>query len=112
MALTYTWKVTGLKKNTDGTVVQTYWQKIGTDENDNQGTFSGATPFSGDPEAEGYVAFEDLTEADVLGWIQGVVVGEYETHVNAQIQKQIDQKINVVEEAAMPWAPAEEALTP
>lgn len=106
MAITYTWKVTGLKKNTDGTVVQTYWQKIGTDENGNEGTFSGATPFSGDPSAEGYVPFENLTEADVLGWVQGVVVGGYEEHVNAQIQKQIDQKISVVEEAAMPWAPA------
>lgn len=111
MALTYTWKVTGLKKNTDGTVVQTYWQKIGTDEDGNEGTFSGATPFSGDPAAEGYIAFGDLTEADVLEWIQGVVVGGYEEHVNGQIQKQIDQKVNVVSEASMPWAPppAEEA---
>ena len=107
MAITYTWKVTGLKKNTDGTVVQTYWQKIGTDENNKQGTFSGATPFAGDPAAEGYIAFESLTEADVLSWIQAIVVGGYEEHVNAQIQKQIDQQINVVEEAAMPWAAAE-----
>lgn len=108
MAITYTWKVTGIKKNTDGTVVQTYWQKTGTDENGNEGTFSGATPFTGDPTAVGYIPFESLTEDDVISWIQEVVVGSYEEHVNGQIQKQIDQKINVVEEAALPWAPAPE----
>ena len=98
----YAWKVTGLKKTNDGTVVQTYWTKTGTDANGNIGTFSGATPFSGDPAAEGYIAFESLTEADVIGWIQSVVVGDYEEHVNKQIQKQIDQ--NTVTEADMPWA--------
>ena len=104
MALTYTWAVTGLKKTGDGTVVQTYWTKKGTDENGNEGTFSGATPFQGDPTAEGYIAFENLTESDVLSWIQSVVVGGYEEHVNAQIQKQIDSQ--TVVEASMPWAPA------
>lgn len=101
----YTWEVTGLKKNQEGTIVQTYWKKIGTDENGNQGSFAGATPFTnGDPSAEGYIAFDSLTEADVLGWVQGIVVGDYEQHVNTQIQKQIDAQ--TIEEATMPWAPA------
>lgn len=108
MALTYTWKVTGLKKTEDGTVVQTYWQKIGSDGT-NEGTFSGATPFSGDPATAGFVPFEQLTEEVVLGWIQSVVVGDYEEHVNKQIQKQIDAK--AVTEATMPWAPVVETLS-
>ena len=54
MAITYTWEVTSLKvKDVSDTkanaVVQTYWKKIGTDENGNTGTFSGATPFTVDP---------------------------------------------------------------
>ena len=53
--MTYTWKVTGIKikdeVNAEGVtlpkaICQTYWQKIGTDANGNEGTFSGATPFS------------------------------------------------------------------
>lgn len=101
MALIYTWKITGVKKTPDGTVVQTYWTKTGTDENGNVGTFSGATPFSGNPSQEGYIAFESLTEETVLGWIQSVVTGGYEEHVNNQIQKHIDQQIIV--DADMPW---------
>jgi beta-glucosidase/6-phospho-beta-glucosidase/beta-galactosidase len=104
MSMTYTWEVTGLKNTSDGTVVQTYWKKTGTDSDGNVGTFSGATPFNnGDPDSDDYVAFAALTETDVLGWIQAIVVGDYETHVNGQIQKQIDQL--AVSDADMPWAP-------
>jgi len=119
MAITYTWKVTSLKvKNEviddvtyENSVCQTYWEKIGTDENGNVGSFHGATPFTLDPTDDSgpFIAFEDLTEADILGWIQGVVVDSYEEHVNAQIQKQIDQKVNPITEPALPWVITEEA---
>lgn len=100
----YTWEVTGLKTTSGGGVVQTYWKKIGTDADGNTGTFSGATPFDVDETSPDYIPFDQLTEADVLGWIQAVVVDSYEEHVNGQIQRQIDQQ--TVTDAAMPWAPA------
>jgi hypothetical protein len=109
MAITYTWKVTGLKTtNVGGTpdvIVQTYWKKIGTDENGNTGEFSGATPFSvgSMPDGQVFVPFSELTEETVLGWIQAVVVDSYEEHVNGQIQKQIDAKVNPVVEVTLPW---------
>jgi len=111
MAITYTWKITGLKARDEGghtnAVVQTYWQKIGTDENGNQGTFSGATPFTAaDVPAGQFIPYEELTEEIVIGWIQSVVVGGYEGHVNAQIQKQIDAIVNPIVEPGLPWAPA------
>jgi hypothetical protein len=111
MAITYTWKVTSVKTKTEGSnqnaVVQTYWTKTGTDEDGHTGTFAGATPFTtvGMPDGYTFVPFEELTEEMVLDWIKAVVVGGYEEHVNAQIQKQIDEKHNPVVEAALPWAP-------
>lgn len=114
MAITYTWEVTSLKTKTEGSnadaVVQTYWKKIGTDENGNTGTFVGATPFSS-ANTENFVAFADLTEEVVLGWIQAEVTGGYEEHVNEQIQKQIDETANPIVEPKMPWA-TEESETP
>ena len=117
MAVTYTWEVTSLKtKNEtlgDGVVLpnaicQTYWKKIGTDEHGNEGSFSGATPFSADNlTEENFQQFDVLTEEIVLGWIQAIVVDGYEEHVNGQIQKQIDEKVTPITEAAMPWAPEE-----
>lgn len=111
MTITYTWKITGLKtKDFDikpSSIVQTYWQKIGTDEAGNTGTFSGATPFTVDPtdEAGPFIPFEQLTEADVISWIQTIVVGDYEKHVNAQIAKEIEGKVRPVKDVALPWDP-------
>jgi hypothetical protein len=115
MNLTYTWKVTGIKTrdevNAEGetlqnAVVQTYWQKIGTDAEGNEGTFSGATPFTAKDVPSGeFVPLTELTEETVIGWIQAVVVGGYEEHVNGMIQKQIDDK--TITDVKLPWAPEE-----
>ena len=111
MAVTYTWKVTSVKTKTEGSnqnaVVQTYWTKTGVDEDGHEGTFSGATPFTTTtmPEGSTFIPFDQLTEEIVIDWIKAVVVGGYEENVNAQIQKQIDEKHNPVVEAALPWAP-------
>ena len=108
MAITYTWEVTSIKTKTEAgrsdAVVQTYWNKIGTDENGNTGKFAGATPFTVSEDQENFIPFNLLTEENVLSWIQAVVVGDYEAHVNAEIQRQIDEVANPVAEATLPWA--------
>lgn len=113
MAITYTWSLTSLKKKTAGDlsdiVVQTYWQKKGTDADGNEGTFSGATPFDPDQvDPENFTTFEELTEEQVLNWIKAVVIGTYEEHVNGKIAEQIEAKKNPVSEVnsgAFPWSP-------
>jgi len=111
--MTYTWKVTGIKVrdevNANGDVLpkavcQTYWSKTGVDASGNEGTFSGATPFTAENvPADQFVAFDQLTEEVVLDWIKAIVVGGYEEHVNGMIAKQIADK--AVTEQSMPWAP-------
>ncbi|MBN31685.1 MAG: hypothetical protein CL845_06795 [Crocinitomicaceae bacterium] len=115
MAITYTWEVTGLKKTKEGdnedAVVQTYWTKTGKDGNNNEGVFNGATPFTS-ANADPFIAFADLTEETVLGWIKAeadVDGSSYQEHINAQILKQINEKITPVVEADMPWVAAEES---
>lgn len=120
MALTLSYEVTNLKVkdevNSDGVtlqnaVCQTYWKVTGTDSDGNQGEFSGATPFSAATVSEGaFVAFEDLVEETVIGWIKGVVDGDasYKAHIEEQIQRQINQ--DIIQDRAMPWAP--EDVTP
>lgn len=107
MEITYTWKVTGLKTANDGDtenfVFQTYWEKIGTDEQGNQGKFVGATPFKKNPNQTDFVPFDQLTEEVVLGWIQAEVVGGYADHVNARIREQLEAKRVVVNKPEFPW---------
>ena len=107
MEVSYTWKVTGLKtaevEGEANFVFQTYWEKIGTDELGNTGTFVGATPFKQDPSQSSFIPFEQLTEEDVIGWIEAVVVGHYEQHVNDQIERQIQLKRTPVATPPLPW---------
>ena len=113
--MNYTWELTSLKRkdtsDLQNIVVQTYWKKTGTDENGNVGSFSGATPFdlsSVDP--NNFVSYEDLTEEAVLGWIQSVVVGDYERHVNEKIAEQIEAIVSPVVSVTggFPWQPEDE----
>jgi hypothetical protein len=124
MALTYTYEVTGLKvrdetingvTNTNA-VVQTYWRLTGTDENGNEGTFSGATPFTSTtmPEGDTFVAFEDLKEEMVIDWISDVVNNNasYKQHIDGQIMKQINDKITPITEPTLPWKPVANTADP
>jgi hypothetical protein len=108
MSLTYTWSITGMKTNENDAVVQTYWKKTGTDANGNVGTFSGATPFK-IAEGQDLVPLAQLTETQVLDWIKSVVTGDYETHVDSQIQKDLDRNKSIVKDIKLPWAPEEPA---
>lgn len=118
MTTTYSWALKSIKKanidGLEGIIVQTTWTCTGTDEDGDEGVFNGATPFKPEEvDADNFTAYEDLTEEQVLGWIQGVVVGEYWNHVSGQIAKQIAEKKHPVEEVGegqFPWSPpAEEA---
>ena len=116
--MNYTWQLTSLKRKDtselNNVVVQTHWKKIGTDENGNTGEFLGATPFDlSTVDPTNFTSYEDLTEEDVLGWIQSVVVGDYERHVNEQIAKQIENKVSPTTEVTggFPWQPEEEVTS-
>lgn len=113
MSVTYTWKITAIRTATvqeqENFVIHVRWEKIGADEHGNTGTFIGATPFAETVDAAGnFVPFADLTEEIVLAWVQSVVVGSYEEHVNGQIALQIQAKVHAVAEPPLPWAPAPE----
>jgi hypothetical protein len=106
MAISYTWDITNLRKapqleGMDNVLVHVRWSKTGTDANGTTGIFQGATPLSL-PTSGSFTPYEELTKEQVLGWVQAVVIGTYEQHVNEQIQKQITKKND-------PWADVTEA---
>lgn len=115
MALTYNWTLRTLKKqnlpaqNLEGVIVQTHWELEGVDEDGNVGRFSGATPFDlNTVDPNNFTAYENLTEAQVLGWIQEVVNTNpgYKQHIDERIQQQIDAVKIPVEEVSgntFPW---------
>ena len=121
MAFTYKWELNALKKqnygNFENIIIGTNWKLTGTDEDGNSGVFSGATPFKPqDLNGDGFVDYYDLTEELVLSWVKSVVTGSdsYMEHINAQIQKEIDNKKYAkmeVGSADLPWAPQSGSTT-
>jgi hypothetical protein len=114
MSLTYEWKLKSIKKQDNPStqindiIVQTYWELTGTDENGNSGVFTGATPF--DPQQvdpENYTEYANLTEAQILGWIEDIVTNNesYKAHIDQRILKQIENKIKPIVEVTenFPW---------
>ena len=117
MALTYEWKLTGLRKqqtaNLDNVVVGTFWKVTGTDEDGNTGEFSGATPFElSTVNTSSFTAYSDLSESQVLEWVKQRVSGSARTaywdHIDSVILRDIDSKKYervMVMESDLPWSP-------
>jgi len=111
VAIAYTWGINGLTADASGSVVKVRWKKTGTDENGFSGGFNMEDSLAlGEPDSDSYIPFDSLSEADVIAWVQSIVVGIYEQDVNLQIQRQIQKKVDEagVAEVPMPWVPAPE----
>ena len=112
MAIATTWSVSDMThKDSDGGVFLVYWSLTATD-----GTYSaqdgGKLRCTADPSASDYIAYADLTEADVLGWVYSSLIVDDETAAEAKarveadrtakVQKQIDAAATT--ESGVPWA--------
>jgi hypothetical protein len=120
MALVLNYELTGMKLRSDAevtnAVVQTYWKCHGhsADQPDFTGTFSGATPFdlnTIDPDT--FTPYDQLTEAQVLEWIEAVVNDNpsYKEHIEEQITAQIAAQVapeTDVDEGQFPWETSSE----
>jgi hypothetical protein len=111
MAITTTWSVNDMThKDSDGGVSLAYWSLTATD-----GTYSaqegGKLRCTADPSASDYIAYADLTEANVLGWVYNSLIvddetaaeakARIETERTAKVQGQIDRA--AANSSGVPW---------
>ena len=122
MAVSYSWGITQMTKkpqinDLSDVVVHVRWTLTGTESSTGTtGTFSGATPFELDSDNTGsFVAFEDLTQDIVVGWLENVVVDSYWDHVTERIAEQIakvDDPVEELDEGSLPWSTGSLSPTP
>lgn len=111
MAITYTWKITAMKKapsldDLSDVITHVNFEYKGVDENGNEGIFNGACPLPG-PDAADFIELSKATEDDVIEMAKANHPVE---HMNDVIEKQIAEKVTPKNESVdLPWAPAEEA---
>lgn len=97
---TFTWSIAQLERNTsDGGVVVAHWRCIGVD-GDNSSSAYGTASFTPDSTAADFIAFDALTEADVLGWVHAEVSQE---DTEAAIQAALNEMATPSTTEGVPW---------
>ena len=102
-----TWTISTLERNTDDGVVVAHWRAsdsevvgTGDDAVTHSGSSYGTCGFTPDADADGYTAYADITEAQVIGWVKADVDADA---VEASIASQIaDSKAPAIS-TGVPW---------
>jgi hypothetical protein len=109
---TFTWVISTLERdllpeNMNGAVVVAHWrcnaeqtEGTGDDAVTYNATSYGTCGFTPDPTASDYIAYADLTEADVIGWVQADVDKDA---IEAGLQANIDAQITPTTGTGVPW---------
>lgn len=94
------WSIVNLERNvSDGGVIVAHWRCDAVDGEFSAGAY-GSCGFTPDPDSEGYIPFDELTQDDVLGLVWGV---EDKAEIEAKVQAKIDEQKSPTTEAGVPW---------
>lgn len=104
--MTKTWKITQLQTypKSEGeldVVASAAWNVSGTDGT-YSGSLNGSTAFKLDPTAP-YIPFDQLTEAQVLGWVFASLGEEGKASAEADVDAQIAYAAEKAQVAPLPW---------
>jgi len=97
-----TWTISTLERNTDNGVVVAHWRASDVD-GDHSGSSYGTCGFTPDASADGYVAYDNLTEENVIGWVKDSMGEEAVTGVEDSIAAQIAESKAPAISVGTPW---------
>jgi hypothetical protein len=91
--------ISTLESNTDGGVIVAHWQ-VNKASGENVATSYGTVSFTPDSSADGYVAYDSLTEDAVVAWVQEALDTEaLEASLDADLAEQASPSVTV----GTPW---------
>jgi hypothetical protein len=94
------WTIAQLERTTaDGGVTIAHWRARATDGEYSASSY-GTCSFTPDADSEGFVAFEALTEAQVLEWVYAALDKDA---AEASLSTQIEAQKAPVTQTGMPW---------
>ena len=101
MAIEFNWSLPTLERKTADGFVFTAHYRCNASDGDFSASSYGTAGFSQDPEADSFIPYEDLTEAQVLEWVWADGVDKDATE--AALQAKIDAEKNPTTAAGVPW---------
>lgn len=111
---TFNWTISTLERDLIGDlaggVIVAHW-RVTAEQTEGTGddavTYTAASygtqGFTPDPSSDGYIAYDDLTESDVLGWVWAQS-DDWQANVEDSLQAQIDGQITPATATGTPWA--------
>jgi hypothetical protein len=109
MANTYAWSITNLEcyaqiDGHDDVVFTIHWTRSATDGENHVANIYGVQQMTLDAEAP-FTAYSDLTEAQVVGWVEEALGAEYIAALDLELDQQVADQINPpVVSPPPPWA--------
>jgi hypothetical protein len=107
------WNIKNLEYNNDSDkgVVHASWicsdsETVGSGDSavvEHTGNVSGMESYTPDASAEGYIAYDDLTEADVIAWVKATLGSEEVTRVETKVAAQITKSKTPPTGWGVPW---------
>ena len=97
---TFNWTISTLERQTvDGFVCVAHWRCTASDGDFHASSY-GTAGFNQDPEADSFIPYEDLTEAQVLGWVW---VSVDKDATEAALAQKIEDQKHPTTAAGVPW---------
>jgi hypothetical protein len=109
MSNTYEWKINQLEcypqhNNHTDVVFTVHWDRLASDGEGHNARTYGSQSVTLDPDAP-FTAYADLTEAQVIGWLEDAFGAETLAAQVASLDKQIEDQINPpVIRPPLPWS--------
>jgi hypothetical protein len=107
---TYTWSINSMltvQQPDPDYVVKVYWGLTGMD-GQTYASAAGSVEFAQNQEQSGFIPYDQLTEAIVVGWVQAALgeggIAQYEANIQAQIDV-LKNPSSIPEYTPLPWAP-------
>jgi hypothetical protein len=90
--------IVNLERTQDGGVVVAHWTASKVDGEFTANTY-GTKSFTPNPESTDFVAFDDLTESDVVGWFSEEETAQIESVLDADLEAQAAPQVI----SGVPW---------
>lgn len=102
MAATITWDIATLERQlSDGMVTTVHYTVSAEDQGKTSGAYGSLGLEPTDP--NNFIAYDDLTKAEVIGWVKDKLGTEQVTNIETGLENQIEQELNPTSANGVPW---------
>ena len=101
---TITWNIVNMERElSDGFVIVAHWTCTASQDGQSAQVY-GAQSFPYNPSEPGFIPYDQLTEADVIGWVQASMGPETTAATEANAEQQLNSILNPTTADGVPWS--------